>query len=39
MAWWWSILLFLAGAAVGALIMGIIAYDNVKRDKDGWYDE
>lgn len=39
MAWWWSILLFLAGAFVGAVLMGVIAYDNVKRSKERWNDD
>jgi len=37
MAWVWYILVFIAGACVGAMLMGLCAYDNVKKrewDKD-----
>jgi len=38
MAWWWSILLFIAGACVGAVVMGVCAYDSVHNGKK-WWDE
>jgi len=38
MAWWWSILLFIAGACVGAVVMGVCAYDSTHNGKKWWED-
>ena len=40
-SWWWLVVMFLLGAFVGFLLMGIIAYDNAKLYKDGkrWWDD
>ena len=34
MAWIWYVVLFIAGACVGAVLMGVLAFDNVKRRDD-----
>lgn len=41
-AWWWIPVVFLFGTCFGAALMGVCAYDNVKRSRSGkrwWEDE
>lgn len=39
MAWWWGILLFVAGACAGAIVMGVCAYDNAHSGRKWWEDD
>ena len=39
MSWWGYILVFIAGACVGAVLMGVCAYDRVHSGKKWWEDD
>ena len=38
-AWWWLVVMFFIGAVLGAMIMGICAYDNMRRDGKKWWED
>lgn len=39
MSWWGYILVFIAGACVGAVVMGICAYDKACGKNKWWEDD
>ena len=41
-SWWWIPIILMAGAMIGAVIMGVCAANNVNKNRDGkrwWEDE
>lgn len=39
MTWVWVAVAFIIGACIGAVLMGIVAYDNVKSGRKWWEDD
>ena len=37
--WWWFPVALIAGACVGAVLMGVCAYDRVNSRKKWWEDD
>ena len=39
--WWITIIVFIGGVCFGAVLMGVCAYDNVKRCQTGkrWWED
>ena len=38
-AWWWLVVMFFVGAFLGAMIMGVCAYDNMRRGGKKWWED